>query len=227
MSSNCLMVQPGSQASAWKTSLLLHFDEAANSTVLASAEGKTVTAAGTAKVSTVDVVGNGTRSLVNPSGSCLTMNASADFTMGTGDFTMELWILSSAVSSAGVMTLISLGALNQAGSVALAVDASTKKLYLNDGFGNHIFTSNDIVNYSSGIHLAYSRKAGVGYLSIGGNIVASGPDTNNYTWNTCTIGRVQSDNPTRQYIGYLDEVRVTKGLGRYNGNFGPQGILAL
>lgn len=68
-------------------------------------------------------------------------------------------------------------------------------------------------------HLAYSRKDGVGRLFVDG--VKVGPDlsdTTNFTWTQAwRIGgnRVASD----WWRGFVDEVRITKGVARYTDSF--------
>ncbi|WP_342632154.1 LamG domain-containing protein [Marinobacter alkaliphilus] len=70
-------------------------------------------------------------------------------------------------------------------------------------------------------HLAYSRKDGVGRLFVDG--VKVGPDlsdTTNFTWTQAwRIGgnRVASD----WWRGFVDEVRITKGVARYTESFTP------
>ncbi len=224
MSSNCVVFQAPPQAPQWKTVLLLHFEEAANATTVVSAEGKVGTCGGTAKIST-GVVASG-RSLVCPAGSHVALGSHTDFVMGTGDFTLELWISSAAVSSVGEMTLISLAGATQAGGIALAVNTATNKVMISDGAGNNLMVSSGVSDRVQD-HIAYSRKNGIGYLFINGTLNASAADARNYTWSECTLGQVSPGYTSRQYIGYMDEVRITKGLGRYNGNFAPSAPLSL
>lgn len=70
-------------------------------------------------------------------------------------------------------------------------------------------------------HLAYARKNGVGRLFVDG--VKVGPDladSTDFTWTQAwRIGgnRVASD----WWRGFVDEVRITKGIARYTENFTP------
>lgn len=64
--------------------------------------------------------------------------------------------------------------------------------------------------------LAYSRVSGVGHLYFDGVRIATGPDTYNY------IGanriRIGSGSPAEfDAPGQYDELRITKGIGRYSG----------
>lgn len=204
----------------YETVLLLRFDEAANATTLVSDEGKIATASGGAKTSTVAIVSGNT--LVKPAAGYVTLPNDNDWVMGTGDFTVETWLESSAAPSAGELSIISFATFSvNAGFVFGFETNNSKSITISTGNGTRIMTGNVQIPYSNTTHIAYSRNSGVGRMFVNGTLAGSGTDTNNYTANNLTIGQISPGITTRAYIGYLDELRITKGLGRYTSNFTP------
>lgn len=226
MSNNCIVVTKIAVA-AWKTSLLLHFDEAVNATSVTSEEGKVCVAGGTVGGKVSSNAFNDGNSFVIPGGSCLAGPSHNDFVMGTGDFTLECWIGSAAAPSTGERSVISLASGGQAGGIVLGFDTNTNRLVISEGNGTRILTSTGTFGWSKA-HMAYSRKNGIGYLSFNGSVIGSAADSRNYLGDTLTVGQVSPGYTTRQYTGYIDEIRLTKGLGRYDNNaFTPATRLSL
>jgi hypothetical protein len=66
-------------------------------------------------------------------------------------------------------------------------------------------------------HLAYSRSSGTGRLFINGILVASASDSTNYTSTSFTVGGIS----TQYFNGYIQDLRVTRGVARYTATFTP------
>lgn len=220
---NSSIIIPAIPAPTWKTSLLLHFDEAANATSFASAEGKTATGFSGAKVSTNAFIdGN---SCVIPTGAYVSCD-SQDFVFGTGDFTMEAWIGSAAAPGSGDRSVLCLSSVGSADGIVLGFDTAANKLFIANGTGSELATGGSSFSWSEA-HIAYSRVNGIGYLHANGVLHWTGSDPRSYLYSTLTMGQITPGNTIRSYVGYVDEVRITKGRGRYTGAFTPEARLGL
>ena len=68
-------------------------------------------------------------------------------------------------------------------------------------------------------HVAYVRSSGTTKLYIDGTEIISVADTTNYTDTNFTVGGWYSNS----YLlnGYIDDLRITKGVARYTAAFTP------
>ena len=147
----------------------------------------------------------------------------ADFTVGAGDdFTIECWY-KTETTTAAYMGLISAAAdANNDNSWGLILATGSIMI-----FG---ITSGSSVGYGTDQnaaaraeifdniwhHLAYVRYNGIGYIVLDGvvmNSAASTTDTTS-TSNMC-IGRWRQTHGTYMYKGWMDGIRITKGMPRY------------
>jgi len=76
-------------------------------------------------------------------------------------------------------------------------------------------------------HVAVSRISGSTRMFVNGTQVGSAyADTNNYliATNRPRIGANGNSNDSNNFIGYVSDVRLTRGVGSYSSNFtAPQG----
>jgi hypothetical protein len=152
----------------------------------------------------------------------LTGDGSAAFAFGSGDWTVEMWIKPTAA-------LTMMGLYND--QISSGADTTRKSLYINST-GQVIYVTGATTQITGGTtipttsftHIAVSRVSGVTRLFING--VQEG---SNFTDSTVyTVGAARpvlgNDSPisaTWAFVGYMDDVRVTKGVGRYSTTFTP------
>lgn len=203
--------------------LAMHMDD----TGLTDLKGHAVTLNGNAARSSAQSKFGGYSAVFDGKDDCFAMASSTDWVFGTGDFTIEFWLyragdtVASTVSS-GV--LLDLRTAEPSAQVELHLTGSTYAsprrvaLYVN-GADRLVSTSQIGAGFS---HIAVARNAGVTKLYING--VAEGgtyTDTNNYAAAPLIVGRrfaaVSSD--YRSLNGYIDDLRITKGVSRYTANF--------
>jgi hypothetical protein len=178
---------------------------------------------GDAKLSTAVSKFGGSSMSFDGTGDYLTAPFNPTFNLGTGNFTIEFWVNTS--STVAYATALRLGDTWTTGSWAL---------YLNDSGGSGypswwnqtgsytLSTSGALINDGSWHHIALVRNGATmtmyidgtsrGTLSIGTNTVG---DTTTKLW----IGRDSSN--VREWVGYMDDLRITKGYARYTSNFTP------
>jgi len=213
-------------------SLLLHGDGAdeANTSadfVVNSQSPKTITLNGDAKIrksptlATPDPFGRTDKGVMafDGTGDYLSLAASNDFAFGTGDFTIEGWVYPTNAVLRGVFhigaTLLPAALTN---SIALGISVNRWEIYINNNnnAGFSTFSAPTVVT-NTWYHFALCKNNNVSKLFINGSQVLSLPDTFNYTCNVLAVGAFYSSAYT--IAGYIDDFRVTKGIGRYESGF--------
>lgn len=147
----------------------------------------------------------------------LTVPASQDFAFGTGDFTVEVWVYFMNASSR--ITNRTSGASYGCWSLNL----NTTNIAFSEVIGGEPrVESSQPTPLNTWIHVAASRVNGTLRLFINGVMVGSGTFTNNFNnanYNLL-IGR-SAPNESEYFKGYMNDLRITKGVGRYTANFTP------
>lgn len=199
------------------TSLLLYFDGADNSTTFVDETGKVVTPFGNAKISTAQSNFGGSSGYFDGTGDYLSIPDSLDFVFGTGDFTIECWIK----TSIGNKTIVDRYSANPA----------TWQLFINSSgylqwYTSTIFKTGSVsVIDNSWYHVAVVKYNNLLHFYIGGVENGSGTtDNNNYSVQLTYLGigaQINNRNGGFDYNGYIDDLRITKGLARYTANFTP------
>lgn len=204
---------------------LLHCDGVMDSTTFTDQKGKIWTPSGTAKISTAQSLYGGASGIFNGSDAFITTPQSADFDFGTGDFTVELAVRFVALPSSGAMTIVG-NYTDSSSGYALQFRNDGPGARLNFGWGDSISVSaawSPVINQWYQVTIA--RASGVARFFVDG--VQVGADVSFTTslsgaTNPLRIGSLlYSGSGIQWFNGYVDEVRVTKGIARYTSNFTP------
>ena len=147
-------------------------------------------------------------------GDYITTTVSPEVVFGTGDFTVECWFYPTTVATTyqGIFDLRSSGY-----QVVPTFGFNTNTLiwFVN---GSFCITSG-AVTANAWYHVAVVRSSSETKMYINGTQSGSTyTDTNNYGASTVNIGRY-FDGPALN--GYIEDLRITKGLARYTANFTP------
>lgn len=198
---------------------LLHCDGTNGSTTFidSSPLASNFTQGGTAAISTAQSVFGGAAVNSNATSSVNATAASANFVFGTGDFTIEMWEMQTSLT--GTQILYDQRPSGASGAYPTIYAASGTIVYLVNG-ANLIVGPTLVVN--TWYHVAVSRVSGTMRMFINGSLVGSHADTTNYadpTNRPFIGGNSNAPDASSGWLGYVDEVRVTKGVGRYTGNF--------
>jgi hypothetical protein len=217
-----------------KTVLLLHMDGSHGSNVFtdSSPYQRTATVMGDARIDNYNSILGGGSAFFDGEGDNLKFYSQADFSFGTGDFTAELWFnpqplwgWCSWCGGSYDKALLTTADPMDTNGFLMRTSSNYSFHYLagsnwgwwpvyrsyNYGFGNGVW-----------YHYAVSRQNGTTYIFLNGNQIDSFGDTTDYTNvnQAISVGGRNSE----WFSGYIDEVRVTKGLGRYTGTFSPSEI---
>ncbi len=135
--------------------------------------------------------------------------------MGTGDFTIEFWMFQTALQTAN---LFDVG--NTVGGTVLPLlytDSSGNLFYYTNNT-NRISSTGGLLTINTWHAIAAARVSGNTRMFIDGAQVGSTyVDSSNWT------GTPQLVLPciSTTWIGYIDELRITAGVGRYAANYTP------
>ena len=151
------------------------------------------------------------------SGDYLSLASSSDFAWGTGDFTWETWVYSTASDhTTGNHYIFDLGG----GNIAAMSFYQNKFNYYNTTIG----LNGQLGTFSANrwTHLAVSRKNQVSYIFVDGILQGSISDTHNYG-TTALVAKVgvYAANNTLGWEGHISNLRILKGTALYINNFTP------
>jgi len=121
------------------------------------------------------------------------------------DFTLEFWVYPLNISS---NTALIMGIGNRSG---VMFNSGGNILWL----GEDITTTGTLI-INSWNHIAISRTTNIITLFLNGNAIGTGTSTQAQSLNS-----FGNNVYGQQLNGYLDDVRITRGLGKYNTNFTP------
>ena len=156
------------------------------------------------------------------SGDYLSVGSSSDFTMGTGDFTIECWARFNDSSNRGVFQisdqsggLSSSGGGGGGGTIAFSHNGSAWHIYGAASSHNCSFTR----TVGQWYHIAYTRTSGVSRCFVNGVQIQEFSDTHNYNGTYIAIGGYY----TTSYLmnGDISNFRVIKGTSLYATSFTP------
>ena len=199
-------------------SLLLHGDGANGSTTIvdSSPSPKTVTPVGNAQISTAQSKFGGSSIAFDGNGDFLQSSANTDFEFGTGQFTVEAWVYFSVVSNVNEFITVATDSIN--GRWTLYYNGGTFFTGATGGAGGTTCSFTPQAN--TWYHIAVSRdNSNNQRIFIGGDLKANAVSTNNYTQSGLRVGRSVAG--TTYLTGYIDDLRITKGVARYTANFTP------
>jgi hypothetical protein len=208
----------------WPSTVLgLHGDGLNNSTAIVE-ETSTLTPTITGSVTNhTDSTAFGSSSLFFATGGKLTYPASSKWNLGS-TYTIEAWLTPLSYPTSGNNCRIIMIGTNGSSSGYVMQLSSTGAL----GFGiplsgtNYISTPDGTVSLNSRHHYVISVSAGSARIFKDGILIAGpSPVTTQTTSSTDTliIGYDTVGTVNAQYNGYIDDMRITKGIARYTSNF--------
>jgi len=133
---------------------------------------------------------------------------------GSGDYTIEAWVY--RPSATLLRTLLSKG--GAATGWLLQINSSQQVIFTVTS--TIILTSTTTITAGTWTHVAITRSGTSTRLFVGGNLEATATDSTAFSQTeNLSIGVDRSN--TSGLNGYLDDIRITKGVARYTATFTP------
>lgn len=202
------------------TSLLLNYTNAGIYDATSKNDLETV---GNAQISTTQSKFGGSSMYFDGSGDRLFEPSNQNYNFGTGDFTIELWAYPTSQGGHG--------SSNNDCFIDFRPGANGVygTLYIfNNGTGVYWFVNSanritgGAISNGTWTHIAIARASGSTKLFINGTQSGSTyADTNNYLVSPIMIGEFNDGTGGGNFQGYIDDLRITKGIARYTAAFTP------
>jgi hypothetical protein len=190
------------------TKLLCNFT---NAGIIDSTSDNVLQTVGTAQISTVQSKYGGSSMVFNGTNSNLQLPSTPTFAMGGGDWTVEMWLYPNNVATLQGLLSFGVGAwrffLNNSG------------LWFLNGASSIVQTAQSIVTTGQWYHVAVCRSGSSVRIFLNGTQIGStGTDTSTYAAGIAYVG---SEAAGSYLNGYIDDLRVTRGIARYTTTFTP------
>jgi hypothetical protein len=215
--------------------LLLHCNGTDASTTFTDSgpAGRTVTVISPAQIDTAQSKYGGASGLFDGETAALTVATATEFVMGSGSFTVEFWMRANSFANFDGDMCNLVNKYDQASGKApfqiyCDIDNSDKVRAV-----VHDTTNAEIANILHGTapsagtwyHVALVRDGTTFKLYLDGVAAASAPTSSatvKTTSDPVVIGGVRASGSTfAQWDGWIDDIRITKGVARYTANFTP------
>ena len=172
---------------------------------------KTVTANGNAQISTAQSAFGGGSGLFDGSGDYLTIPNSVGLQLGSGDFTIEFWQRYTSFSN--YQSILRKGYVS-GGDYILQTGLNSGAIVFYAS-GTAVLIEPGSLNAGQWYYVAITRSGTTVNLSRDGAVVASGTSSVNFTSTASVIVAEGTNGPLGYYYnGYLNDIRITKGIAR-------------
>ena len=197
-------------------SLLCHFDtiNSAGRFIDNSRNNFVITSSGNVGLSTSQYKFGGSSGLFDGTADYLTTKSDSSFGFGTGDYTIEAWVYPTSIRNGENLIY----ATDVTGGTSFGFNQT--QVYIGARGVAYDLQVTYTVVANVWTHLAATRQSGTVRIFANGSLISSGTVTRNCPQGPGVIG----DYPTltgNGLTGYIDELRVTKGVARYTANFTP------
>ena len=203
------------------TSLLLNYTNAGITDATAKNVAETV---GGAAISTAQSKFGGSSMAFDGTGDWLIVPSSVNYTMGSGDFTWELWLRTNVIPVSEFDAIFDTRPASTQGAYQLLyLDQVDGKIKYWVSSADRIVSTNAI-SINTWYHVALTRSGTSTKLFIDGTQTGSTyTDSTVYLQSSLIIGGSYGGGASigRGFNGYMSDFRVTKGYARYTANFTP------
>jgi len=181
-------------------------------------------------INNLDTVGNaqidtavkkyGTGSLeFDGTGDYLVLTDDSTLSMGTGDFTVEFW---SYCTGTGYRIILDNNWNSTTNSWQIYINGEDTEILHANGASSSIGvgTAGNAVPNNQWTHLAFVKSGTTVKIYVNGTSTASG--TMNVTFGRDSTNYIGIEaGSSYPFVGYIDDLRITKGVARYTSNFTP------
>lgn len=171
----------------------------------------------TAQISTAQSKFGGSSMFFNGSGNALKAPYSPNMDFGTGDFTIECWVYTTNISPGYSQTVLARhGASGGTIWIIQILNGGTSRIVLSGS----VVCAGTTVAANTWTHIAFTRSGTSLRAFNNGVLITTVTDSTSLSGTQVLTVGAQSD-IAESFIGYIDDVRITKGVARYTTNFTP------
>jgi hypothetical protein len=188
---------------------------------------KTIAANGNAQITTAQSKFGGASGLFNGNGAYLSTPDSADWAFGSGDFTIDFWVRFNVLPTAGNSAVIvaQYAGINNRATFFLRNTAGTytwEQEVISGGVVTVSIVKTATVSASTWYHVALVRSGSSWYIFQDGTQVGTtGSDSDSVPDYAGSLYIGQYGGGGAYFNGWLDELRISKGVARWTSNFTP------
>jgi len=196
--------------------LLLHMNGANGSTIFIdhSKNNSVITVNGNAQINTAQSKFEGSSAYFDGSSAINIPTSLIQFDAGQ-NFTVECWVRLSSYGFKGVIGADTYGTFNITINPSSEVGVSRSNQA-------QLIASSTLINLNQWYHIAVTRDNGIIKLFTDGQLDGSYTDDTIFSApDDLQIGHLANEE-SWWFEGYIDELRITKGIARYTSNFVPQ-----
>lgn len=206
--------------------LLMHMDGSNGSTTFIDQVGATVTAVGSAQISTAKSKFGGASGLFGTSSNWCTVPNSLLYRMGNQDFTMESWVYQTSLTGTQSILAHRDGGFTDAAFDWYITGGTSMVFALADNLGGGAtYTVSTSISANVWNHMAVCRSGTTLRFFLNGVQQGTNKTTSPATFNNVAAQPVAIGNGQRAIntgiVGYLDDLRWTIGAARYTAAFTP------
>jgi len=188
---------------------------ATNAGIIDSTMQNNLETVGDAKISTTQSKFGSSSMYFDGTGDYLYIPASANFGFGTGDWTIEGWIYMTDSARYNTIFDTRVGTGTQSGSFSIGIFSGGRMQLFS---GGAFLYPTETFDYNTWNHFAVVKYNNVTKIYKNGTAFASTyADTRNY--GSSQPIQIGNDDASNFYKGYIDDLRITRGLARYTANF--------
>lgn len=194
---------------------------------------KTVTANGTAQLDTAEKKFGSASALFGAQAAYLSIPNDNDFNFGSGNFTVDFWIKTATTSApADIFDVFNIdqSATHSAANYSLEIYIDGSK-HINANFSNgtneYVASSTTDVCTNAWVHIAVTRETNTLKIWVGGTVggttgTISGSQVFDSDFTVEIADRFGAGGGDLTFLGWMDEIRVSKGTARWTTNFTPE-----
>jgi len=180
---------------------------------------KTITLNGDAKSSTTQSKYLTSSMYFDGTGDSLTIGNNQGLHIGSGDFTIEMWLRAAAVDTSANQTLMLRRSVVGARGLVININTSSKLGFVagdsSTGAWEISFNSTSDLSANTWHHIAIVRSGNNFYLYLDGTREATASSSATIADDTSDLIIGTNEAGTGDFSGYISDLRITKGLARY------------
>ena len=147
-----------------------------------------------------------------------------DWSFGSGDFTIDFWTYPTGHGDrnwGGFLTTADVRSPRSGWIVRYYTD--TRKLLLHEATGDHNYYTTNVIPFNQWTHVAVVRSGNTLYFFLNGT--QDSTHTINHAMDASPLGLMIGESwfhyDYHELAGYMDEVRISKGIARWTSDFDP------